>query len=89
MVAKPPPYMEMMMAAPVTKRGMELRWAVAVRGRKKKSRGPRVKKAKKVALRPRKSEVEAQKKRPAMLRMESRPTKPTAAAGPAWPRKRS
>src|SRR5260370_19015034 len=36
-----------------------------------------------------KSEVEAQKKRPAMLKMLSRPTKPTAAAAPTLALKRS
>ena len=50
---------------------------------------PTTKKTKYVVLRPMKSDIDAQTKRPPMLNRLSRPTKPAAATAVTCPRKRS
>ena len=52
----------------------------AIVGTRPYSTIPRTKNAANVVLRPMTSEIEAQKKRPAMLKIDNTPTKPAAAA---------
>ena len=84
MVAKPPPYMEMMMDGEGDDRGERSRGcAELVNGKEEEEQmAPTDEEDRVGRLCDRGSRrVEAQKKRPAMLRMLRRPTKPTAAGG--------